>query len=164
MRPIPTSHALLAGLTHTPDRRGFIALLQAFRASGGTAPGDVVSRLLAEQQAARSDSLATLIETSQVFGFEWRGGLWIPMLQFHADDLSLHAGVQDVRAELPDAWSGWAVAAWFATPQAQLHGQSPADAWATQTGRVVQAARDVAAVDLFVPYHARRADGLDHTC
>jgi hypothetical protein len=73
--------------------RGFVALLEAFRTTGGTAPG-----------------LANLIHTGQVFGFEWCASLWIPMFQFAADDLALKPGAQRVRAELPPLWSGWQLA------------------------------------------------------
>jgi len=31
---------------NAPNGRGFVTLLEAFRASGGTAPGDTVARLL----------------------------------------------------------------------------------------------------------------------
>jgi hypothetical protein len=110
-----------------PSAHGFVALLEAFRATGGTAPGDIVGRLLEEHQAGNAVSLAKLIYTGQVFGFEWRASLWIPMFQFDADDLRLKAAPQHVRAALPSEWSGWAVAAWFATPNAHLDGCCPAD-------------------------------------
>lgn len=56
----------------TPSGRGFIALLEAFRATGGTAPSEVVRRLLEERKAGTAVSLAKLIYTGQVFWFEWR--------------------------------------------------------------------------------------------
>lgn len=40
-----------------PSGRGFIALLEAFRASGGTAPGEIMGRLLEEEHVGHAVSL-----------------------------------------------------------------------------------------------------------
>ena len=141
----------------TPSGRGFIALLEAFRATGGTAPGEIVGRLLEEHQVGNAVSLAKLIHTGQAFGFEWRDSLWIPMFQFDANDLALRAGVQSVRAELPSLWSGWNVASWFAAPNARLDGHSPADWLDSDLEAVVQAAQALESVDEFSAPLARRA-------
>ena len=126
-----------------PSGRGFIALLEAFRATGGTAPGDVVARLLEEHQPGRAVSLAKFIYSGQAFGFEWRTSLWIPMFQFDADDLVLKSSAQRVRAELPPGWSGWALAWWFAVPNALLNGRSPADTLDADLDGVVRSARSL---------------------
>jgi hypothetical protein len=123
--------------------RGFIALLEAFRATGGTAPGEVVGRLLEEHKVGNATSLAKLVYTGQVFGFEWRASLWIPMFQFDADDLTLTAGAQLVRAELPSLWPGWTLACWFAAPSAQLGGRCPADMIDSDLAAVLRTARSV---------------------
>jgi hypothetical protein len=124
-----------------PSGQGFVGLLQAFRATGGTGPDEVVSRLLEEHQIGNTASLAKLIYTGQVFGFEWRANLWIPMFQFHAGDLALNASAQRVRAELPQPWSGWALASWFASPNAWLDASSPADSLDSDFEAVMHAAR-----------------------
>lgn len=124
-----------------PSGRGFVALLEAFRATGGTAPGEVVARLLEEHRVGNAVSLAQFIYTGQVFGFEWRESLWIPMFQFDADDLRLKAAVQRVRAALPTQASGWAVASWFAEPNEHLDGCRPVDRLEPDLKAVLQAAR-----------------------
>jgi hypothetical protein len=124
-----------------PSGRGFIALLEAFRATGGTAPGAIVGRLLEEHQAGAAISLAKRIHTGLAFGFAWRGSLWIPMFQFDANDLALKASAQRVRAALPPLWSGWAVASWFAAPNALLGGHCPADRLDLAPEAVLRAAR-----------------------
>ncbi len=124
-----------------PSGRGFIALLEAFRATGGTAPGAIVGRLLEEHQAGTPVSLARRIHSGMAFGFAWRGSLWIPMFQFDANDLALKASAQRVRAALPPLWSGWAVASWFAAPNAQLGGHRPADWLDLAPEAVLRAAR-----------------------
>jgi hypothetical protein len=133
--------------TDVPNGRGFIALLEAFRATGGTAPGEIVGRLLEEHQGGTAVSLAKRIYTGQVFGFEWRASLWIPMFQFDADDLTVQIGPRQVRAALPSLWSGWTVASWFAAPNTRLDGRCPADRLAPDLDAVVRAARSVDAAD-----------------
>jgi hypothetical protein len=140
-----------------PSGRGFIALLEAFRATGGTAPGEIVGRLLEEHQVGNAASLAKLIYTGQVFGFEWRASLWIPMFQFAANDLALKAGAQQVRAELPSLSSGWALASWFAGPNARLNGRSPADMLDQDLNAVLRAARSLESADEFAAPLVRRA-------
>jgi len=139
--------------------RGFIALLEAFRATGGTAPGEIVGRLLVEHQVGNAVSLAKLIFTGQAFGFEWRDSLWLPMFQFDANDLTLKASAQSVRAELPSLWSGWMIASWFAGPNAQLDGRSPADVLDSDLDAVMLAARSLDSIGAISlpPPHARRA-------
>ena len=141
-----------------PSGRGFIALLEAFRATGGTAPGEIVGRLLEEHQVGNAVSLAKLIYTGQAFGFDWRDSLWIPMFQFDVNDLVLKANARRVRAELPSLWSGWNVATWFAAPNARLDGRSPADRLDSDLEAVVQAAQSLESVDEFSVPLARRAD------
>jgi hypothetical protein len=116
----------VAANSDVPSAHGFIAILEAFRASGGTAPSGIVSRLLEDHRVAQSKSLAELIFAEKVFGFEWRATLWIPMFQFDLDDLALRSLPQRVRAALASAWSGWSVVAWFATPDTRLEGHTPA--------------------------------------
>ncbi len=125
-----------------PSRRGFVHLLEAFRASGGTAPADVVGGLLADRYAGAAASLARLMDSRQLFGFEWRRSVWIPMFQLNADDLSIAAAPQAVRAALPDDWSGWAVALWFAEPNVRLKERKPADCLANDFAAVLRAAQD----------------------
>ena len=145
-----------------PSGRGFIALLEAFRAAGGTAPGEVVGRLLDEHRPGPAVSLAKLIFTGQVFGFEWRGSLWIPMFQFDAVDLTLKASVQQVRAALPPQASGWALASWFAQPHSRLGGLRPVDRLEADLPAVLRAARastpgaDAAASRTLEPVHEAR--------
>jgi len=140
-----------------PSGRGFIALLEAFRATGGTAPGDILGRLLEEHQVGDAVSLAKLIYTGQAFGFEWRDNLWIPMFQFDAKDLALKASAQSVRAELPSLWSGWTLASWFAGPNARLDGCRPADVLDAEFNAVLGAARSLESVEAFLLPSVRRA-------
>lgn len=139
-----------------PNGRGFVNLLEAFRASGSTAPGDIVACLLEDHHAGEAASLAKLVHSSQVFGFEWRGSFWIPMFQFNANDLSTAADPQTVRAELPELWSGWTVAMWFAMPNARLQGHRPVDLLTTNFDAVLQAAQALVSMQGMNFIHGRQ--------
>lgn len=146
-----------------PSGAGFIALLAALRASGGTAPAGILARLLDERRSGPALGLAQAIHTGQVFGFAWRASLWIPMFQFNACDLAVKPAAQQVRMALPAHWTGWNLAAWFATAHAHLGGRCPADLLDTDTTAVLRAARlqpTAARVPSPAPLPARRAPAL----
>lgn len=150
--PSVTDFALRSGrclgsVVNVPCGRGFIALLEAFRGTGGTAPCEIMGRLLEEHQVGNAVSLTKLIYTGQVFGFEWRATVWIPMFQFDTDDLALKSGPRRVRAALPSQWSGWTVASWFAAPNARLDDRSPADMLESGFDAVLGSARSLEPVE-----------------
>lgn len=138
---------LCAWPVRAPSGSSFVALLEAFRPSGGTVPGEILGRLLQEHHPGEDVSLARLVFSGQVFGFEWRGNLWLPMFQFEPADLSIRAGPQEIRAALPAGWPGWRQAAWFAQPQARLGGQCAADLLVTRLPAVLAAALAARAAD-----------------
>jgi Protein of unknown function (DUF2384) len=101
-----------------------------------------------EQPRGESINVASRISTQQLFGFEWRSQLWIPMFQFQRDDLSLKTAPQQVRVALPSQWSGWTLAAWFATANRRLDGRSPVDMLDVDLDAVLQAAMACDSSDL----------------
>lgn len=120
---------------------GFAALLAAFRATGGAANGDDVARLLEDHGIGDFIGLARLIAGAEVFGFEWRNTLWIPMFQFELRDLSVKPEAKQLLKALGDGFEGWACAAWFATPNSWLNLRAPVDLIATHLDEVLEAAR-----------------------
>lgn len=108
-----------------PEGNGFVGLLHAFFDSGGTLEAEAVDRLLLACRGAQAGGLSDLLATRQVFAFEWRHSLWVPMFQFDPNDLSVRPGSQRVRDELPVLWSGWNQASWFASPNIWLGGCTP---------------------------------------
>lgn len=124
-----------------PTSRGFSGLLAAYRASGGTARGDDVARLLEDHGLGNYIGLAKLISTHEVFGFEWRSAFWIPMFQFDLHDLSVRPSTKRVLAELGDRFDGWARAAWFAQPNSWLQHRKPVDLMDNDLHDVLSAAR-----------------------
>ncbi|MEO8059201.1 MAG: hypothetical protein ABI671_12830 [Burkholderiales bacterium] len=138
LQPPPVRDDLLDEL---PTGRGFTALLAAFRATGGTARGDDVARLLEDHGLGNFIGLARLIANGDVFGFDWRGVLWIPMFQFELRDLSVKPATHHVLAELGSGFDGWSCATWFARPNSLLNFRIPVDLLATDLADVLQAAR-----------------------
>ncbi|MEP7299780.1 MAG: hypothetical protein ABI702_26670 [Burkholderiales bacterium] len=54
---------------------------------------------------------------------------------------------QTVRAELPELWSAWTVAMWFATANARLDGRMPVEALGSDFAGVLQAAQALASIE-----------------
>ena len=150
--PNPSSAALSPAaddaIEELPTSRGFAALLASYRASGGTARGDDVARLLEDHGLGNFMGLASLIATGEVFGFEWRNTIWIPMFQFDLHDLSVRPSAGMVLAELGVGFDGWARAAWFAQPNSWLQRRKPVDLMSNALPEVLTAAR----ADRFVAF------------
>lgn len=126
-----------------PNGRGCVALLQAFRATAGAAPGENVGQLLKEHQASHEISLAKPIQTGQILGFVWWTRLFMPMFRFDVDDLASKPRAQRVWAELPPLCSDWHVASWFVAHSAQLDSRRPADALGLDLKSVIHVARSL---------------------
>lgn len=124
-----------------PDSRGFAALLLAYGATGGTAPGDELARLMQDRRSGDLASLARLIVSGEIFTFEWHDTFWIPMFQFELYDLTVKQGPRKVLAELVGVFDGWALAAWFAQPNSWLKGCRPVDLLESNLSAVFAAAR-----------------------
>jgi hypothetical protein len=122
------------------DTAEFAAIRAAYQAKGGFARGDDLARLLEDRGRGNLTSLARLVAGREVFGFEWRHTLWIPMFQFTAD-FTLKPGLKQVLAELASEYDGQRLAAWFVEPNAWLDDALPIDVLETNSDEVLQAAR-----------------------
>jgi hypothetical protein len=124
-----------------PSNRGFVAMLTAYRATGGAARGDDLARLLEDCRLGSVASLARLVVSGTVFGFEWRHTFWVPMFQFNLRDLSIKPGPAEVVEALGADFDGWALAAWFARPNSWLNDAMPVDLLESDLPAVLEAAR-----------------------
>jgi len=131
--------ALPAGTPADADAE-FAAMRAAYLAAGGFACGDDLARLLEDRGCGDFGSLARLIVAGEVFAFEWRHALWIPMFQFN-DELSPKPGLKAVLAELASEYDGRRLAAWFVEPNGWLDEARPIDVLDANPGEVLQAAR-----------------------
>lgn len=132
---------MTADIESQPSSRGFIAMLEAYRPTGGLAPGNFLHRSLQDHQRGDLSSLARLIAERRIFVLDWRGDSWIPMFQFDSHELACKPGPALVRDELKALSSGWAIAAWFARPNAMLDGCRPVNAMESDLAGVLEAAR-----------------------
>jgi hypothetical protein len=138
---------LLAGsandgqLPRGPCDEEFVALRDAYRASGGVERGDDLARWMEGCSSGDFVSLARLIVAGEVFSFEWHHSFWIPMFQFELPGLRLRDGPRRVLAELAPAFDGWRLAQWFVQPNDALATQRPLDLIDHQLDAVLAAAR-----------------------
>lgn len=136
-------------VTQAPDEknagvagdRDFAALRAGCQASGGAVRGGDLAGWLEKRQRGDAVSLAKLIISGNIFGFEWQGNFWVPMFQFDFRDLSIRQAPRKVRAELGGVFDGWALAVWFVQPCVWLNGQSPLDLLEADLPAVLEAAR-----------------------
>ncbi|WP_218510194.1 hypothetical protein [Variovorax sp. dw_308] len=124
----------------------FVALLDAFRGSGGLYRGEHLAALLTQRQQGDHASLARQIVAGELLAFQWSDTFWIPAFQFSGFKMLPEAGALDVILELGSAFHGWEMAQWFAAPNAWLCERAPVDLLATD----LPAVRDAARADRFV--------------
>ena len=82
-----------------------------------------------------------MLDAGEVFGFEHARTFWIPMFQFELRDLSVRPELRKMLAELRSVFDGWAIAVWFAQPNAWLQGRRPVDPVLPEFPAVLEAAR-----------------------
>lgn len=125
----PIQHAVSADgdLGAQPNSKGFVSLLMAYRASGGTLNGEELIQLLVEHRQADYAAAARLIASSQVFGFTWRSKLWVPMFQFELRNLTIRPECHLILSELAKSFDEWGTATWFAHPNSWLNDRKPID-------------------------------------
>jgi hypothetical protein len=129
-----------APMQSQPSDREFVALLPAFRLSGGLATGHEIA---ARMERAQSRSLATLgqrIASGELISFLWSGNFWLPWFQF-GSDMQVTDVAEGVIGELGDVLDGWELTQWFAQPQPSLEGKAPIELVAARTPAVIEAAR-----------------------
>ncbi len=124
-----------------PNLADFQSLRAAYRQTGGVARGDELARLLEGRKRGACVNLAKLIVGRGVFAFRWCEELWFPMFQFDLRDLSLKMAHRPVLAELAPVFDNWALADWFARPNAWLFDRSPVDLLGSKLPAVLEAAR-----------------------
>jgi hypothetical protein len=119
----------------------FIAMLNAFRPSGGLARGHEVLAFCQQCASADISALARWLVQREVIGFEWQQDTWLPLFQFSRPSMTLNPSLAPVLTELKPVFDVWETACWFAQPNAALQQQCPANALAGDPFGVLQAAR-----------------------
>jgi len=119
----------------------FIALLNAYRTSGGLARAQEVATMFKTHGAHDAATLANWIIKRQVISLEWQGKIWLPLFQFNHLDMSRQAGLAEALSELVVVYDDWDVASWFSLPNPWLQDCTPADSLACAAPEVLNAAR-----------------------
>lgn len=139
--PLSPSTLRIDDIGGAPSARGFQAMREAFRASGGMANGDDLGRLLEDRQVGDFITLARLIVSGAVFAVVWRNACWVPMFQFDLRDLSIREGPRQVLSELSGVCDDWNLAAWFVRANSWIDGRCPVEQLQSDLPGVLAAAR-----------------------
>lgn len=129
-------------ITYYPTPLGFIALMSAYRPSGGTSRGDDLSYHLADAEPGYLTQLARQIVSGEILNFHWRQSFWVPLFQFEPGTSQVKAGVAQVMKELKTAFDSWETAVWFVQPHPLLDGARPLALLDAQPRQVKNAARN----------------------
>ena len=124
----------------TPSAAGFAAMRKAFQPSGGLARAADLAHQLQLRRRGDPASLARMIDGGEACACEWERVLWLPMFQFDAHELALRQDARMAVEELGNELHGWALAAWFARPNAWLADHRPADMLHVSPRMVLEAA------------------------
>jgi hypothetical protein len=126
---------------HDAERTQHMAMVDAYRRSGGLLSGDEVALLLSAHSSQPISLIARWIVSRRVVSYVWQSQTLVPLFQFDRSDMSLRRGTSEVIAELADTFDDWELAAWFATPNSWLQGAAPVDLIDVGQPAVRQAAR-----------------------
>src|SRR4051812_13305355 len=139
-RPARASGALGALLLSAEESQ-YREMEDAFRATGGIAGSEEMTRLLGAHSDQPISLLARWIVAHEVLGFEWRGRTLVPMFQFDRATMTPRAAVVETVRELVPVLSDWDASLWFARPNGWLADARPVDAIARDPRAVFHAAR-----------------------
>ena len=119
----------------------FIAMLDSFRRSGGLLQAcEVVAMFLARGESDIT-ALAQWILQRRVISVEWQSRIWLPLFQFNRLSMAPQPGLSQVLAQLIPDHDGWALANWFAQPNAWLGNRTPAVMLGLDPAAVLNASR-----------------------
>jgi hypothetical protein len=119
----------------------FVGLLNAYRCSGGLARAPEVAARFLRQGVRDVSPLASWLLKRQVVSVEWQSKIWLPLFQFNPTGMALRTGLSSVLSELVVRYDAWAIADWFAQPNAWLADCAPANVMAVDAPQVLNAAR-----------------------
>ena len=123
------------------EDRQFLAMEQAYRASGGVLSGDRLASLLCRRSQQPISIVARWIVSRQVVCFEWQALTLLPLFQFDLSTVTLRACVAEIVQELADTFDDWHLAWWFAQPNARLGEATPVHMIDRDAQAVLTAAR-----------------------
>jgi hypothetical protein len=125
-RPAPgVAHGREQAWCDQPNDHQFMAMLDAYRDSGGLAACPELLSLCRRHSGADLTTLARWIVERSVVCFEWQSQTWFPMFQFRANEFAPSPRLRPLLTELANAYNAWEVAHWFVIPNLHLGGHRP---------------------------------------
>ena len=127
-----------------PDRardHQFIAMLDAYRSSGGLARAQEILAMFKRCGGPGVSALARWVVSRELICFEWQAQTWLPVFQFNRRDLTPDLRLRPVFAELTQIYDSWEVATWFSVPNPWLAQRAPVDTLRRDHDAVLEAAR-----------------------
>ena len=119
----------------------FVAMLEAYRETGGLMRARELANMWQGHDASSSDLLGYWILKRKVISFEWQATVWLPMVQFDCNTMTLMPGFEEIQAELVSVYNDCDVARWFSLPNTWLADRTPASTLADAAPEVLIAAR-----------------------
>ena len=119
----------------------FIAMLEAYRNTGGIARADEISHRFRRCNGPDPETVRHWIDSRKVLCFEWSDTCWMPWFQFNRHTLHPHPQLAPLLAELAAVFDPWETASWFAQPNPWIAGQPPIDRLLQDLPGVLDAAR-----------------------
>ena len=119
----------------------FIALLDAYRPSGGLARTQETLELFMRREGPDLGTVARWITQREVVCLDWNVQSWMPNFQWDLVNMVPLPQLAPVLVELNAVYSHWALAAWFAQPNPWLEGERPAEILVSHAADVLNAAR-----------------------
>ena len=118
----------------------FMALLDAYRNTGGLARAHEVFTMYRSRHGADVETLARWIVRREVISFDWQSKVWVPLFQFDRTTMTLQPGLNCILTVLNPIHGPQEMAAWFAQPSRCLMEQAPVDVFGTDPHAVLKAA------------------------
>lgn len=139
-QPIEGSNANEQLRNESQIDRQFMALLNAYRNTGGLARAQEVFTMFRSRHGADVARLARWIVRREIISFDWQSKVWVPLFQFDRATMALQPGLNCVLTVLNPILGPEELVAWFAQPNRYLMDQAPADRLAVDANAVLKAA------------------------
>ena len=129
--------------SHDNSDRQFVAMLEAYRDSGGLCREREMQEVIARSIGLGPDVtvLNGWIMQREVVCFNWHANTWLPWFQFNQPGMAPHPQLRPVLHELNTVYDGWEIGCWFARPNPWLDNRRPVDALLAHLPEVLHAAR-----------------------
>ncbi len=129
---------------HDNSDRQFVAMIDAYRESGGLCRARELQELIARSTEVGGPDVVVLngwIMRREVICFNWQANAWLPWFQFNRLGMTLHPQLRPVLEELNSVYDPWEIGCWFARPNPWLFDRTPADALLARLPEMLHAAR-----------------------